>query len=269
MDTDKKRRSNWIWIIPIIAIIAFGIVIGLYWEHFGGIKEIKTHPTSTSDTNTDNAIWGVLGDYVGGTLNPLLSFFALCALLWTIQLQIEELETSRREFKEMAKAAQEQVSHFKSESQRTDLYRIIEKLAGRIETNFDIDIVSEGYTTREEDGSPGEYVTLNYSIRACINGGFGLRDTLKNGDKNEEGTRQVIQLIEVDLKRLANYIKKYQATNPLVKTPIHDFYREEFGDLVRELYKLELIKDVEIYSFYADFSEIKLGTENYSGLPPK
>lgn len=264
MDTDKKRRSNWIpWIIVIFAIIAFGVVFGFYWAHFGWIKEIKTNDSG----GTENALWGVLGDYVGGTLNPLLSFLALCALLWTIRLQIEELETSRIEFKKTAEAAQEQVNHFKSESQRTDLYRIIEKLAGRIEEHFGVEplpVVMVGIHTRK-----------NYSIREMINNPsllarfiMQLKDEYNSSTPIiQTKTYQTIQLIELDLKRLANYIKQYQATNPLIKTPIHDFYREEFGDLVRGLYKLELIKDEEIYSFYA--IELKLGKLNDSGLPPK
>jgi hypothetical protein len=49
---------------------------------------------------------GVIGDFFGGSLNPLLSFLSLVAILATIQLQIIELTATRQEL-EGSRRAQE------------------------------------------------------------------------------------------------------------------------------------------------------------------
>ncbi|WOI54196.1 hypothetical protein [Parvularcula sp. LCG005] len=58
------------------------------------IFNFRNHPFSGS-----SADWGALGDFFGGMLNPLLSFLALIAILQTIKLQQQSLETTRQELK--------------------------------------------------------------------------------------------------------------------------------------------------------------------------
>lgn len=79
--TDKFLRGTIFG--TLIVICAF---VGNYAFHFFG------RPISNS-TET----WGQFGDYIGGTLNPILSLFGLLALLYTIKMQGEELELSRSE----------------------------------------------------------------------------------------------------------------------------------------------------------------------------
>ena len=40
-------------------------------------------------------IWGQFGDFIGGTVNPILSFLSLLALVFTVILQMRQLENSR------------------------------------------------------------------------------------------------------------------------------------------------------------------------------
>lgn len=42
-------------------------------------------------------IWGQFGDFVGGTVNPILSFLTLIALVLTVVLQIRQLDLAREE----------------------------------------------------------------------------------------------------------------------------------------------------------------------------
>lgn len=44
-------------------------------------------------------VWGQFGDFVGGTLNPILSFLSLLALVFTVMLQIHQLDIARAELK--------------------------------------------------------------------------------------------------------------------------------------------------------------------------
>jgi uncharacterized membrane protein len=42
-------------------------------------------------------VWGQFGDFIGGTVNPILSFLSLLALVFTVVLQTRQLENSREE----------------------------------------------------------------------------------------------------------------------------------------------------------------------------
>lgn len=48
--------------------------------------------------------WGVIGDFFGGMLNPILAFASFIALLYTIRIQSEELRLTREEFAKSVKA---------------------------------------------------------------------------------------------------------------------------------------------------------------------
>lgn len=48
------------------------------------------------DFSSKQEVWGTFGDFIGGTLNPILSFFALIALLLTLVLQSNQLEISSK-----------------------------------------------------------------------------------------------------------------------------------------------------------------------------
>jgi uncharacterized membrane protein len=44
-------------------------------------------------------VWGQFGDFVGGTLNPILSFLSLIALVYTVLLQVRQLDIARDELR--------------------------------------------------------------------------------------------------------------------------------------------------------------------------
>lgn len=72
-----------------IALFTFAIVVCSYVANF------YAHNFSNSSGD-----WGTFGDFVGGTLNPLLSFLALIILLRTFAMQREELIIQREELKD-------------------------------------------------------------------------------------------------------------------------------------------------------------------------
>lgn len=45
----------------------------------------------------DTAVWGQIGDYFGGILNPILSFISMCLLIKSLRLQNEANESLRKE----------------------------------------------------------------------------------------------------------------------------------------------------------------------------
>lgn len=59
----------------------------------------------------DPAVWGQLGDYVGGIANPLIAFLALYWLTQSVLLQRKELQETKDALKESAEAQAKQERH--------------------------------------------------------------------------------------------------------------------------------------------------------------
>jgi len=55
--------------------------------------------------SNDTAVWGQLGDYTGGLLNPILSFITLVLLIKSLSLQNEANLALRKELKNNEKTA--------------------------------------------------------------------------------------------------------------------------------------------------------------------
>lgn len=102
------RLFKWLAWILAFATGVVGIVFTFYFMKFNG------------KFSSQNADWGTFGDFIGGTLNPLLSFLGLIALLLTIVLQSKELESTRKELERSA-SAQEKTESVLSEQAKTQV----------------------------------------------------------------------------------------------------------------------------------------------------
>ena len=108
---DKGNKPNrLLWILGIAAVAAFLIVLGLYIAYFKNL----------SVTN-DSATWGTFGDYLGGTLNPIISFLALIGLLYTIHQQAQEMQATREELKQAAEQQRQQVEQ---QSRQSEIFNL-------------------------------------------------------------------------------------------------------------------------------------------------
>jgi uncharacterized membrane protein len=237
-DSPRLIKSlAWILLAAVIGLLS---VLGSYWAFFdGGII-------------VDHQRWGTFGDYVGGVLNPFFGLLTILALLLTIVLQNRQLEISKQELmasrkeleltrEELAKtaaAAQKQAEHFEGEAKRADLLRLIEKLADRINRNYN--------ENRLDDAS-----SLHRVMR-------GDRDPTRNVDllkmlafykQKHSSTYDTIRWIEADCERLAAYISQYEQVSKYGGTPIPDFFRAEFGDMVNALYQYQMVS-AELFDFY-------------------
>jgi len=197
--------------------------------------------------SNDHSKWGTFGDFFGGTLNPLFSFFALIALLLTIILQSRQVEISRKELEltrdelsKTAKAAQAQAQHFENETKRTDLYRIIEKLATRINKNYN--------ENRLENNR-----SIHKIMRGStdINKNDDLKFVYERYQKTASLTHQVIKWVEEDLLRLSQYIQEYEkiGNHENTKNPFPEFYRTEFNSFVKVFHQYSMLSE-DIYNFY-------------------
>lgn len=106
-------------------------MLGPYIYHFYG------------EVSSEQADWAQFGDYIGGTLNPLLSFITVLILLFTLIMSYDnlaltqkELDLTQIELKESRKIAEAQVNHFKDEALKSDLFDIIKSVDMEIQEIF-------------------------------------------------------------------------------------------------------------------------------------
>ncbi|GAA4100489.1 hypothetical protein [Zhongshania borealis] len=92
MKVDHKSHKSLLILISFLALLITLAVIFVYFSIFN--DGLSNHQD----------VWGSFGDYIGGTLNPALSFLSLLALLYTIHLQSRELSMTRLEMERSADA---------------------------------------------------------------------------------------------------------------------------------------------------------------------
>lgn len=108
---EKGNKPNrLLWILGGAAVAAFLIILGLYIAYFKNL----------SVTN-DSATWRTFGDYLGGTLNPIISFLALIGLLYTIHQQAQEMQATREELKQAAEQQRQQVEQ---QSRQSEIFNL-------------------------------------------------------------------------------------------------------------------------------------------------
>jgi uncharacterized membrane protein len=78
--------------ILIITFLLVALLIALV-----AVFYVKAFTTQVSGSQE---VWGQFGDYFGGVLNPILSFFAFSALLYTVFLQVKSAAESDKKHEE-------------------------------------------------------------------------------------------------------------------------------------------------------------------------
>ena len=82
---DLSRWLSWIFVAAVVALIgAFSTYAIFFFEH-------------PFVVNAD--AWGKFGDFIGGTVNPVIGFLTVVALVLTLTLQNRQLELSSRQLK--------------------------------------------------------------------------------------------------------------------------------------------------------------------------
>lgn len=111
--------------LGIVGVIVV-LILGVYFsKHHGSLGSQE--------------VYGQFGDFIGGTINPILGFGTIVLLIWSIQIQMKELKDSRKELeltrneislatKEAAlsrMAMESQVAHQIRESKLNELNRLL------------------------------------------------------------------------------------------------------------------------------------------------
>lgn len=116
-------KSNFVFVLAGTAL-SFTCVIGLLvFFHFQlgadiWFLEVKNQKSAE--------YWGQIGDFVGGLLNPLLSFFALIAVLFNLVLQRKELSLARQDAKEAHDTQKTQSEIFERQNFESVFFRLLD-----------------------------------------------------------------------------------------------------------------------------------------------
>ena len=123
--TSKDDTKFPVWLYVFFAVVGMLVVflLGLYFSEFN-----KGFGWGSQEK------FAQFGDFVGGTLNPILGFATVALLVWSINVQMKDLRLTREEIaatKDEAamsrKEMQDQVVHLEKEAKLMELYRLLKE----------------------------------------------------------------------------------------------------------------------------------------------
>lgn len=206
---DKGNKPNrLLWILGGAAVAAFLIILGLYIAYFKNL----------SVTN-DSATWGTFGDYLGGTLNPIISFLALIGLLYTIHQQAQEMQATRDELERTAEQQSRQSEIFNLQQFESTFFSLLEqhnKVVERIEVESIYEELHNIYNKKIDQittRKPSEELSNSHAIKS-INQHYELKSYFNL-------LFQILKFISISLS------KNSESNNSEdLKITIKDFYSD-------------------------------------------
>jgi hypothetical protein len=145
------------------------------------------------DFSKKQEVWGQFGDFIGGTVNPILSFLSLLALVFTVVLQTRQLENSRTELansraeleatrEEMRRSAEAQREMAKAAQTQAEYANVSTRLSA---LNAALAVTSESLTQAKQDGvlaGPGTAQSLRLRKEQITSEILRLTDKLCNDE---------------------------------------------------------------------------------------
>lgn len=114
-------KRNWLLLfLGFLLIFAIGFAVNLYAIY-------DTAFGNNLAVNTTRADWGVMGDFFGGTLNPLFSLLGLMMLMTTLVQNQKELELSRKELRKSNRALKTQASTLEKQRFEDTFFSLIDQ----------------------------------------------------------------------------------------------------------------------------------------------
>lgn len=141
----EKLKCNWLlWVLGGFAFLFFAVALAFYylkfnispmfcnyftWEDFinNSHKNSFILDNFLAKLSNDPATWGTFGDYLGGTLNPIISFLALIGLLYTIHQQAQEMQATRNELERSAEQQSRQAEIFNLQQFESTFFSLLEQ----------------------------------------------------------------------------------------------------------------------------------------------
>lgn len=161
----KFLAAIWALIVLAIAIVAVGYVMAIFYvdwmyKSLGSLEKFS--------------LLGPFGDFLGGTLNPLLTFLTFIAVVITIILQNRELALTRAEVERSANALDKQANSIELQNFENTFFEML-KFQADLVNSIDID---EG-KIRGRDCFGIFYTNLNKKYRENLKKDGGKRTNIK------------------------------------------------------------------------------------------
>jgi hypothetical protein len=141
----KKVLPSLFSATPYVASICFLAAYVLYVTQFG------------TQLSSDKADWGQFGDFLGGLLNPLFSFFAFLVLMEGIKIQRTELAATKVELERSASAMEKQLRQTFDNQNRNELLALIRSVSDELNS-----LLSSPLKDSPNKNSLGELLELGY-----------------------------------------------------------------------------------------------------------
>lgn len=142
MKKDKQYTSNYLWVFLLIIAISISMAAIVVSSYF-----IKFNSGLGNEVNS----WGVFGDFIGGTLNPVFGFMGLLAILYTLQIQVKEMSLTREQLEKSAEAleqskniAQEELKQIEKEERKNDISRVVKDFYSEIDGLLSAEVKIDG-----------------------------------------------------------------------------------------------------------------------------
>lgn len=209
--------------LPKIAGGAVALIILVYLVNF--------FPIFGAQLSGDTAVWGQFGDYIGGTLNPILSFISVVLLIRSLSLQNEANDALRNELKNS-----ERTENFRTFS--TLFFSMIESQKS-IFNDFKI-----GY----QDGTGDPVVLRGSSAVIFIENQI---ETLRQNCDDDGGDKRIVDFLdELDSEdRIFGILRAFYVTVRTICEKLRD--EKDFGEKVAKEQLTTLIN-------FTDFSQLRL-----------
>ena len=287
----EKLKCNWLlWVLGGFAFLFFAVALAFYYLKFNISPMFCNYSTwedfiNNSHTNSfildnflaklsnDPATWGTFGDYLGGTLNPIISFLALIGLLYTIHQQAQEMQATREELKQAAEQQRQQVEQQSRQSEIFNLqqfestfFSLLEqhnKVIEKVETdiakiNGDIESRYKGLDTITET-QPSERMS-NYHAIEIINHNHTLKAYF-------DLLFQILKFICISLSKrdenktkikIEDFLENSVEIRQKISTKYINIQEQLYSDILRSFIPNEILKFLALYCLTPDtYSENK------------
>ncbi|MCG3657247.1 putative phage abortive infection protein [Aliarcobacter butzleri] len=250
--SNKKTKKKLPWILISFGLFALFCIVSVFVYYKYIFFDFKI------DSNVEH--FGQFGDFIGGTLNPILAFLSFMALLYTIKIQMdelklsrEELEATREELKESRIAQQEQSESLKLQNKATTIqmfentfFQLINLFIG-IRNEFELEI-----EIKEDSSFSGKY---KYKI-------IDLNETFTVSKPLEKLLFQGYKVIEVFFKMLIKHKFEYDKFNDIYERYTGTYFGQIYQILkfIDDSYKEKKIENSQRYVniFRAQFTKDEL-----------
>lgn len=215
-DFDKRYNSIANGFL-LMWVLCFFTPLGLFMWFF-----YSNHETMPQEIND----WGVVGDFVGGLSNPIISTMTFMALIFTIlqnqkvlKLTEEELAETRKEIEMTRKANEYQAEEFKTQNylavKQAELQSTVDALLKTTE------LVNRSWNKPTDipinhPAKDGSMVSKYYSLHDMTAPGFGI-DPKEFGSDLIPALSEVMTLLTVH-KKLLERMHELSPNNPMIES---------------------------------------------------